>query len=101
MKLTKAKQAFKMTKAKPKPKARPIAAPLPFHNIITREMADKHAVRVKARSDRIAAEQANSYQTEYNNIAGTAYRGGANAQQATAFARRHFAGMHGHQHLPK
>jgi hypothetical protein len=90
-------------KIKPKPKARaPIkAAPLPFHNIITPAMADKHAIRVKARVDRMAAERADNYQTEYNSIAGRAYQGGANAQQARATARRHFAGIHGEQHLPK
>jgi len=64
-------------------------------------MADKHAIRVKARMDRIAAEQIANYQTEYNSIAGRAYQGGANAQQAGATARRHFAGIHGQQHLPK
>jgi hypothetical protein len=90
-------------KAKPakSAKAKPKAAPLPFHNIITPVMADKHAVRLKARMDRIAAEQAANYQTEYNSIAGRAYQGGANAQQASAAARRHFAGIHGEQHLPK
>jgi hypothetical protein len=88
-------------KAKPRAKPKAKAAPLPFHNIITPEMADKHAVRVKTRMDRIAAEQSANYQAEYNSIAGRAYRGGANAQQATATARRHFAGIHGEQHLPK
>jgi len=82
-----------------KPKQRP--APLPFHNIVTAEMADRHAVRLKARTDRIAAEQGANYQAEYNSIAGRAYQGGANAQQATATARRHFAAVHGAQHLPK
>ena len=82
-----------------KPKLRP--TPLPFHNIVTAEMADRHAVRLKTRMDRIAAEQSANYQAEYNSIAGRAYRGGANTQQATATARRHFAGVHGAQHLPK
>ena len=91
-----------MKLANAKPKGKPLkAAPLPFHNIITREMADKHAIRLKARMDRIAAEKANNYQTEYNNIAGSALRRGGNAQQAFATARRHFAGIHGAQHLPK
>jgi len=82
-----------------KPKQRP--TPLPFHNIVTAEMADKHAVRVQARTDRLASEQGANYQAEYNSIAGRAYRGGANAQQATAAARRHFVDIHGAQHLPK
>jgi len=89
-------------KQKQKPKANKLkAAPLPFHNIVTREMADRHTVRVKARMDRMAAERCANYQSEYNSIAGRAYRGGANAQQATAIARRHFTEIHGQMHLPK
>jgi hypothetical protein len=87
-------------RAKAKGKA-PRAAPLPFHNIITPEMAERHAVRLKARMDARAAEQRANYQTEYNSIAGHASRAGANAQQATAAARHHFALIHGASHLPK
>jgi hypothetical protein len=84
-------------RAKPKRKA----APMPFHNIITPEMADRHAVRLKVRMDRLQAERASNYQREYDAIKGRAHRGGANAQQALATARRHFAETHGAQHLPK
>ena len=88
-------------KQKQKPKANKLKGPLPFHNIVTREMADRHNARVQTRMDRMAAERTASYQTEYNMIAGRAYRGGANAQQATATARRHFTEIHGQAHLPK
>ncbi len=91
-----------MKLAKAKPKGKPLkAAPLPFHNIITREMAYNHAIRLKTRMDRIAAEKANNYQTEYNNIAGSVLRRGGSEQQACADARRHFDGIQGAQHLPK
>jgi len=101
-------ESFYMKYAKPKPtkpkpkhqSAKVKSAPLPFHNIITPEMADRHASRLNARMDRIASEQSANYQAEYNSIAGRAYQGGANAQQAGATARRHFACIHGHQHLP-
>jgi hypothetical protein len=76
-------------------------APLPFSNIVTREMAERHAVNVKVRMDRLAAERVANYRSEYDAIAGRAHRGGANAQQATADARRHFAAMHGAEHLPR
>jgi hypothetical protein len=88
-------------KAKAKGRAKARAAPLPFHNIITPEMAQRHAVRLQARMDTHAAERHANYQTEYNSIAGHASRGGANAQQARAAARHHFAVIHGAQHLPK
>ena len=88
----------KRPKAKPKPKR---AAPLPFHNIVTPEMADRHAVHLKATMDRQAAESAANYHREYDAITGRAHQGGANAQKSTAMARRHFAFTHGAQHLPK
>ena len=63
-------------KQKQRPKANKLKkGPLPFHNIVTREMADRHNVRVQTRMDRMAAERTASYQTEYNMIAARAHRG--------------------------
>ena len=91
--------------AKTRPKKPPLPkktkAPLPFHNIVTAEMRDRHAVRLQVRMDRQAAESAAQYRREYDTIAGRAYQGGANAQIANETARRHFAATHGAQHLPK
>jgi hypothetical protein len=85
---------------KPSGKAKP-GTSLPFHNAVTPEMADKHSAQLKTRMDRIEAEQAASYQTEYNLIAGRVHQGGGSAQQAAAAARHHFIGIHGGMHLPK
>ena len=89
-------------KQKQRPKANKLKkGPLPFHNIVTREMADRHNVRTQVRLDRMAAESTAAYRTEYNMIAARAHRGGVNAQQAIATARRHFTEIHGQAHLPK
>ena len=41
-----------------------------FHNRLTPEMAERHAVNVKMRNDRMDAEKAANHRTEYNIMVG-------------------------------
>ena len=73
----------------------------PFANVMTKEMAEKHAFRLQRRIDLQHAEKLRAYQTEYNNIAGRASHGGASADHIAAVAMRNFTQTHGARHLPK